>query len=613
MKIHFPYYHQTITVSEGVTISDACAMAGHPLDLPCGGNGSCGKCLVYIRNKLGLTSQVLACQTSVEDNLSILLSDDGSVESQILTETISADPIRFDPVITGYPVAFGALNLHDDRAFLASLSAVLPVDVRCDDPQKLYNIMSKIRRLPLDIINVIVEKPITPIEISHNAAKEAAYLIDASAAKIPADFLGIAFDIGTTTVAGYLYDIENGHWLATAADENSQRIFGADVINRIEAAENDKADALKAAIIETMNKLIGTLCKKAHVMPTDIIHVIAVGNTTMLCLLTGIDPTPLGQAPFTSPIKGMMRLYKKDLAINISDAAVIDLLPPLGSFVGADTTALITAIPKSAKSTLVIDLGTNGEIALIDNRNSDVRITATSTACGPALEGGGITMGMRGKPGAIEHVNYENDHFTVKLIGNPPAKGICGSGIIDTVAALRSAELVKTDGTFISHDHALADMIVKHGKEKVFVLLTAEENSNTKEIIVTQKDIRAIQLAKSAIISAVDLLIQKSDISPDEIETVYLAGAFGNYIAINAAQDIGLLPTFNRAHFAALGNGAGMGAVRTLLSRKDFARALALPEKTTVINLADVPAFNAAFMKNTALIPKKIQKNKPES
>lgn len=596
MQIDFPYYEQTCTLDAGATVADACAAAGHPLDLVCGGLGNCGKCLTLVQEN-GLTFEVLACQYPASDGMHILISPDDA-HKKILTEAIAFDPLTFDPPVTAYPVAFSALNLQSDRAFLASINAVLPVDLRCDDPQVLYDAYEAVRRMPGPIVNVLAEMPLVPIETARNAAKAAGHMLAAVPSDHAAPALGAAFDIGTTTVAGYLYDLESGAWLATASAGNAQSAFGADVISRIDAAANGQSNALQQAIIATLSELLAALCQKAHAQTQDIIHFIACGNTTMLHLFAGLNPEGLGHAPFKSQITGMLTFHPVNLELPLHPAAVICLLPPLGGFVGSDTTALLAALPKRDGNHLVIDLGTNGELA-VGNRE---HYTVCATACGPALEGDGLTMGMRGISGAIERVTY-TDHFACQVIDAPPAKGICGSGIIDAIAALLDAGLLEPNGRFVTRDalarNPNAAMLRKDGRVVSFVLLSAEENAGGSEIIISQKDIRAIQLAKGAIQAATRLLLQHAGLTPEDIDTVYLAGAFGNYIDITAAQKIGLIPDWPDTPVVTCGNGAGSGAIRALLSRDVLREINALPKRCEVINLAEDPAFNDTFLKCT--------------
>lgn len=594
MQIDFPYYGQTCAVDAGATVADACVAAGHPLDLVCGGLGNCGKCLTLVQEN-GLTFEVLACQYPASDGMHILISPDGA-HKKILTKAIAFDPLTFDPSVTAYPVAFNALNLQSDRAFLASINAVLPVDLRCDDPQVLYDAYEAIRRTPGPIVSVLVEMPLVPIETARNAAKAAGHMLAAVPSNHAASMLGAAFDIGTTTVAGYLYDLENGAWLATASAGNAQSAFGADVVSRIDAAASGRGDALRQAIIATLSELLATLCQKAHAQTQDIIHLIACGNTTMLHLFAGLNPEGLGHAPFKSQITGMLTFHPTDFGPPLHPAAIVRLLPPLGGFVGSDTTALLAALPRRSGNHLVIDLGTNGELAV----GSREHYTVCATACGPALEGDGLTMGMRGISGAIERVTY-TDHFACQVIDAPPAKGICGSGIIDAVAALLDTGLLERSGRFVT-GNALAQnpnaaMLRKDGRVTSFVLLSTEENAGGPEITISQKDIRAIQLAKGAIQAATQLLLRHAGLTPKDIDTVYLAGAFGNYIRVESAQKIGLIPDWPNTPVVACGNGAGSGAIRALLSKDVLREINALPEHCEVINLAEDPTFNDTFLK----------------
>ena len=598
--IHFPNEHLDLEyLDTRETVAEACARAGHPLDLVCGGTGRCGQCKILIKNH-GITLEVLACQYPVFDEMEILT--DAEAHQQILDRHVDFDPLRLDPPVRCFPVSFESLNLQNANAFLGSINAVLPIDLTCGEPDILIAGFEAVRKNPVPIVDVIAA--VHETDPSAFIARTGTLLgVTPEIGGIPE--YGAAFDVGTTTVVGYLYNLESGDLYATASSKNRQAAYGADVISRIAAAEDGKLAALNDAICETLADLVQELCRKAGGLENNqIISVVCCGNTTMLHLLAGISPKSLGSAPFISQIDAPIEGSASRLHLNLHPAAQMTLLPQIASYIGSDTSALLAALPRQNETRLVIDLGTNAEIAVGQNGH----YTVCSAPCGPALEGDGLTMGMRAAEGAIEKTSYDpgTKQFHCQMIGDPPATGLCGSGVIDTIAALLDSGLLKPDGSFISDEAAAAHpngtRLTRSGKIRQFVLLTAEENGGADAIVLTQKDIRAIQLAKAAIQTAVDLLLKAAGVSLANIDTIYLAGAFGNYISIPSAQKIGLLPT-GQMKIVPVGNGAGSGAIHCLLSLDAKKQTEGMAMQCNVINLTNDTDFNTHLVANTTLSP----------
>ena len=598
--IHFPNEHLDLEyLDTRETVAEACARAGHPLELVCGGTGRCGQCKILIKNH-GITLEVLACQYPVFDEMEILT--DAEAHQQILDRHVDFDPLRLDPPVRCFPVSFESLNLQNANAFLGSINAVLPIDLTCGEPDILIAGFEAVRKNPVPIVDVIAA--VHETDPSAFIARTGTLLgVTPEIGGIPE--YGAAFDVGTTPVVGYLYNLESGDLYATASSKNRQAAYGADVISRIAAAEDGKLAALNDAICETLADLVQELCRKAGGLENNqIISVVCCGNTTMLHLLAGISPKSLGSAPFISQIDAPIEGSASRLHLNLHPAAQMTLLPPIASYIGSDTSALLAALPRQNETRLVIDLGTNAEIAVGQNGH----YTVCSAPCGPALEGDGLTMGMRAAEGAIEKTSYDpgTKQFHCQMIGDPPATGLCGSGVIDTIAALLDSGLLKPDGSFISDEAAAAHpngtRLTRSGKIRQFVLLTAEENGGADAIVLTQKDIRAIQLAKAAIQTAVDLLLKAAGVSLANIDTIYLAGAFGNYISIPSAQKIGLLPT-GQMKIVPVGNGAGSGAIHCLLSLDAKKQTEGMAMQCNVINLTNDTDFNTHLVANTTLSP----------
>ena len=415
---------------------------------------------------------------------------------------------------------------------------------------------------------------------------------------------GVAFDIGTTSVVGYLYDLTNGVLIHQYSSLNKQISFGGDVISRIDYASTapENLKAIQHAIIETINNILSNLFYESKIPSEAIYECVFCGNSTMAHLFLGLNPLHLGLSPFTGITRDMVVLNAEELNININPNGKITFLPLLGGFVGADTTAVLLGLPKDDSYRLMIDLGTNGEIA-VGNRD---RYFVASTACGPALEGAGIHMGMRGTTGAIEKITLVDNEIKCHVIGDAAPLGFCGSGIIDAIAFLYREKLIYDRGHFIKGEdldnHPFKDRFkTDENNQRYFVFVRHSDNPNGKEMIITQKDVRAVQLAKAAIFTGCCLLTEKYGIKAEALKEIILAGAFGNYIDIENAQFIGLLPEISGVPIRSIGNGAGTGSQLFLLSQDEAKRCETIPTITTHIELATDPNFSHLYMQNTTL------------
>lgn len=415
---------------------------------------------------------------------------------------------------------------------------------------------------------------------------------------------GVAFDIGTTSVVGYLYDLTNGVLIHQYSSLNKQISFGGDVISRIDYASSSHENLINIhhAIIETVNNILSNLFYESKITADAVYDCVFCGNSTMANLFLGLNPLHLGLSPFTGTSRDTVILNAEELNININPLGKITFLPLLGGFVGADTTAVLLGLPKDDRYRLMIDLGTNGEIA-VGNPN---KYFVASTACGPALEGAGIHMGMRGTTGAIEKITLVDNEICCHVIGDAPPLGFCGSGIIDAIAFLFREKLIYDRGNFIKGEdldnHPFKDRFgIDENNQRYFIFVRHTDNPNGKEMIITQKDVRQVQLAKAAIFTGCRLLTEKYGIKGQDLKEITLAGAFGNYIDIKNAQFIGLLPKIEGVPIRSIGNGAGTGSQLFLLSQDEAKRCDEIPKITTHIELATDPHFSHLYMENTTL------------
>lgn len=389
------------------------------------------------------------------------------------------------------------------------------------------------------------------------------------------DGYALAFDIGTTTVVGYL--LRSGKELAHESRANPQIAFGADVVSRIRHALSGEMAALTGCIRRCLSEMTAVLCESAGISPSQIRTVSMVGNPAMQQLYLGIGVENLAKLPF-SPVLTQLKTVAAKAYLPLCDKAALLIVPDISGFVGADTVAcmLATGLDTQEKLALLVDIGTNGEMVL-GNRH---RRVACSTAAGPALEGANIQFGMRAAPGAIDRVTWDGNNFLCHVIGNTEATGICGSGLIDAVAAAMDAGLLNSRGRILNEEHILR---------------------LTDRVYLTQEDIRQVQTAKGAIAAGIELMTAHLGWELKDIEQVSLAGAFGTFLDPRSACCIGLLPPELAAKITAIGNAAGSGAKLLAADPQAFPRAQHLANTTEHLDLAQHPAFPKTFAKNMML------------
>jgi uncharacterized 2Fe-2S/4Fe-4S cluster protein (DUF4445 family) len=411
---------------------------------------------------------------------------------------------------------------------------------------------------------------------------------------------GLAVDIGTTTVVVKLINMADGKCLATESALNPQTSLGDDVISRIAYAQtSEKLAQLNKIIIDCINDLVARLCKKTAIEAGDIYELCAVGNTTMNHIFLKFPIAQLGQAPYKAHSLDAYDLPAEQLMIKINRQANVHTVENIAGFVGSDTTAVALAvnIESAGKMTLIVDIGTNGEIVL----GTKDKLYAASCAAGPALEGARISCGSRAAEGAIEAVVVSRDDIGLDVIGNCPPRTICGSGLIDAVAVLLDLEIIDVTGRFNQPDTlrdilppAIISRIIKTDEQLGFIL-SREADVNQHDIILTQRDIRQVQLAKAAIKAGIKILMKKLGVEDADVEQIFLAGAFGNYIRPESALHIGLLPTGDTHKLHFIGNAAASGAQMILLSRQNRDHAKELARRIEYVEIAHEPDFQDIY------------------
>jgi uncharacterized 2Fe-2S/4Fe-4S cluster protein (DUF4445 family) len=392
----------------------------------------------------------------------------------------------------------------------------------------------------------------------------------------------------------------DGRCLATQASLNPQTQYGDDVISRIAYAETqDKLAHLHKVIVDCINELISGLCDKASISADDIYELCAVGNTTMNHIFLGFPIVQLGRAPYKAHSLDSFETPAEKLEIKINPHGNIHTVENIAGFVGSDTTAvaLASGIDSADKVTLIVDIGTNGEIVL----GTKDRLLAASCAAGPALEGARISCGSRAADGAIEAVVIGQDDIDLDVIGNCPPRTICGSGLIDAAAVLLDLGIIDATGRFVEPSvlretlpGAIVSRIAKTEEQISFILYKAA-NKNERDVVLTQRDIRQLQLAKAAIFAGIKILMQKLDIADADIEQIFLAGAFGNCIRPESTLRIGLLPAGDTQRIHFIGNAAASGAQMILLSANSRNHARELAEKIEYVEIAHENDFQDIY------------------
>lgn len=571
-KITFANQKTEIEV-EGGTLAETCKLAGYPLNLVCGQMGTCGKCAVTVKRE-GKTERVLACRTAVDRDMTVFLEpSDYEHRAKVLTES-NQEVIRVNPSIKKEYYTRESLKPEQGGAFLRNAS--VPV------MQKFAAMNARADFSGCTFVYFLDEL----IDIQEGDTRDACY--------------GAAIDIGTTTVAVYLYDLAHNKRIATKSGLNKQIIHGADVIARNLYAQEKESNLLELQrlIRDTINELLKDGSAFDKRVMENLYHIVLCGNSTMQHLFFGLNPAKLGASPFANITENEIICRGKEMGLSCAKEGVVEFLPLLGGFVGADTLSVLLTLPEDSRNYLMVDLGTNGEIA-VGNQDG---FLVTSTACGPALEGGNIACGMRGTKGAIEKVSLKNDTVTLNVIGDGNPVGLCGSGIIDAVAELRSLGMIDENGVLLSSEEYKKQypesILAEHLKEVEEHNMAFYFGEDQTSVYLSQKDIRQVQLAKSSIYSGCMTLLEEAGIQPEQVDGLFLAGAFGNYIDIDHALSIGLLPPVPRERIFSVGNGAGQGVQSILMDHSFREKLLRISVHCTHVELADHPGFMDEYIKN---------------
>jgi len=592
-----------LKIPNGKILSKALIEAGINLTAICGEQGKCGKCKVKLLSKkvpYTLTEEMvltandirdnthLACQIIVDSDLEIeilhheFLDYSNKLEYEVLTKYEIDDHLKKRYIELDAPVIatqFDDLQNIENALFATIKNKKLHISLSL-----LQNLSTFLRKNNYHITLVTIGNELINFESGDTTSRK----------------FGLAFDLGTTTIAGILIDLHTGEDVAVFSKTNPQHIYGADVISRINYSVNEPGglNKLQNLVTDAINNIIEALSKSTGVSYREIYEVSLAGNAVMNHIFLGVNPQYIGIAPYIPTFRECSKYSAAELGLTLLPNAPVNILPNISAYVGGDTTGFILSceIHKSEKITLGIDIGTNGEIVL-GNKN---RLLCTSAAAGPAFEGGHISSGMRAKEGAIKKVVFGENEIFYEIIGNGEPKGICGTGLIDVVAEMLKAGIINQNGQICKpkdgKDKWHNELLIEDENGLSFIVIPAEKVDNKEPIVITQKDIRELQLAKAAIAAAIIILMHELKITDKDIEEVLIAGAFGNYINKYNAQIIGLIPhAINLERIKFVGNAAISGAKKYLLSEKVHTESFAMIRNIEYIELSNREEFQNEF------------------
>ena len=582
-KVQFEPYNIEILVDDGTNLLEAASSAGLYLVASCGGAGTCGTCKVQIKDGEVESKQTArisnkeyqqgirqACQSRIISDIKVYIPVESILDKAVLNQKRSAVNIdipkgalvaggQFNPPFTKYYLEMPQPTATDNTSDLSRILRGLKQDYQLENLIVDFDIL---RSLPFVLRTsnwkTTVTLLVTELE-SANTFKHQLKLINIEPGNTTKKLYSLAFDIGTTTVKGQLLDIGKSTVLSEEIEHNGQAFYGADVISRITYCQKpDGLTKLQQAVVKTINEIITRLLNQSDVKVDDISHFVVAGNTTMTQILLGIDPKYIRLAPYIPAATHIPPVKANSLGIKVAEHVYLYSFPQVSSYVGGDIISGIVAsqLHKTKKLTFYIDIGTNGEIVI---GNSSWMVAAACSA-GPAFEGGEIKHGMIAANGAIEdfEIDPKNLEPVIGTIGKEKPKGICGSGLINIVAGLLEAGVISQNGKF---NMELGSKRIREGNDGYeFVLAWASETQIGKDIIITESDIDNLIRAKAAMYAGCQTLIKSVGLTCNDIQQVIIAGAFGNYINIEKAITIGLLPDLPRNRFIFIGNGSLIGA-----------------------------------------------------
>lgn len=616
--VTFDIAQNSVRVPTGTLLSEAAKLAFVEVSQPCGGQGRCGRCIVRVvegsvrrRSTLRLSQEDieqgygLACQTVVEGDVFIAVPPQEKIERRLTTDRTVAEisvPVSYDhrrlQTIQRFHLEVPPPNMEDQTDDLGRLRTALRQQVGFTNVQlslpMLQKLGGKLREGDWNVTAII------DIEETVGGTALVEWLIDLLPGFVPDldPIWGMAVDIGTTTVTVWLVDLISGEVKAQVSNYNAQISRGEDVISRIVYSEkNSGREELRQLVVGTINELLEIACKRVvgyQVKTHEIVKTTIAANSTMMHLLLGVPSSNIRLSPFITSVNHVPLFTTRDVGLNASPDGVVDCLPGVASYVGADITAGVfsSGMDHTEQLTLFMDVGTNGEIVL----GSREWLVSCACSAGPAFEGAGVVHGMRATQGAIEEVwiNGENFEPTYRVIGGGKPQGICGSGLISLLAEMFMTGVVDKAGNINTHLDTPRIRDGDHGPE--YVVAWGDHTRSSKDISITHVDIDNLLRAKGAIYAGYSVLAESVGIPMDWIEQMLIGGSFGQYINIEKAVQIGLLPDMPWEKFQFLGNTSVRGAYYALLDRTARERINDIASRMTYIELSADNSFYEAFM-----------------
>ena len=599
VDISFDPPGKSVRVPTGVSIFDAASWNGIAIDSTCGGHGTCKKCRVQVVDgtvPVGRLDSRAFTPDEIRDGWRLACIAQATQHLRVHVPPLTTRPkaatvgvgrqVILRPSVTKRFLQMTEPTLADQRPDVRRLLDELTDVTGNIDPGLLRDLPRQLRQADFTVTAVIVDDQVIAIEAGDTSQQVYA----------------VAIDLGTTTVVATLLDLVTGTPMAVASSLNKQQPFGADVISRISATMLDAQALAKLRELAqaTMAELIEQTCAEAGIRPDQVYEAAIAGNATMTQIALGIDPEPLGVAPFILATDELPTMPASELGLGIHHRARAYLFPSLGAYVGGDIIAgaLATGMDRDKRLRLFIDIGTNCEIILGDGE----RLIATAAPAGPAFEAASIRHGMRAAPGAIEVVTFTDEGVQLQVIDDAPPVGICGSGLVDAVAELARVGLLDASGRFVDDARAreiaphLAERLVMQADERVFILAGEGDDA----VFLTQRDVRELQFAKAAISTGWKLLLEEYGAQERDVQQVLLAGSFGTYLSARNAIRIGLVPKIPALRVVSAGNVAGEGAKMVLLSGPERHGATALLSEIAYIALSDRGDFNDRFVDELA-------------
>ena len=594
-RVNLVFNEKPVRVPYGVTLFDAASWNGIAIDSTCGGHGTCKKCRIRIEaDPPAPTSLDLRAYSADELSQGWRLAcratavKDTRIQVPPLTTRPKAATVGVGRQVILRPAVVKRYLELSEPSLADQVTDLERVLRELDDLQPraelavLADLGRTLRESDWKVTAVIVDDLLIAVERGDTTERR----------------YGIAFDLGTTTVVATLLDLGTGAPVAVESMLNKQQPFGADVITRISATMMDRSAMEKLCSLarETLAELAAAVCAAGNVQPRDVYELAVAGNATMTHIVLGIDPEPLGMAPFIMSTRLYPEILGSDLGVLAHPRARAFVFPAFGAYVGGDINAglLASGMDRDSRVRLFVDIGTNCEIVL-GNRDW---LLATAAPAGPAFEGAAIRCGMRAAEGAIEVVTMTPETLDVKVIGDVPPLGLCGSGLVDAVTGLVKLGLLDESGRLVSAAEAaakapgLARRLAKVGEERVFFLADG--------VYLSQRDVRELQFAKAAIATGWRILLEEAGLAERDVQQVLLAGSFGSYLSPASAIRIGLVPKVPVMRVVSAGNVAGEGAKMALLSLRERAGGLALLEEVKYVELSDRADFNDRFVDQLA-------------